>query len=182
MKKKLLLIFFLILSINTFSQDKKYSIELNFPILIGTNFIDENYTGIIDLGFKYRLVKYSFLDSGFSLNGGLYNFNKNDNLNEPFKELYTIQPRIYAEINKWGKFRSSIGIGYSLLKYRTTQFDNGLNVSVGISYNITNDLFLQIRYDMLSKTKEYYLFRKYFYPIVVNGDNESLKIGIGLRL
>ena len=68
MKQNLLVLLLIILSIKSFSQDSKASIELNYSIPIDENFIGKNYNGIVDAGVKYRFANLSFLNIGASFN------------------------------------------------------------------------------------------------------------------
>ena len=49
MKQHLLFSILLIFTINTFSQNSKFSIEANYPITIDNNFLGEDSYGIIHL-------------------------------------------------------------------------------------------------------------------------------------
>lgn len=187
MKKKLLLILLFIFTIKSFSQDSKYSIELNFPIQTGNSFINDNYSGIIDLGFRARFIKTNQMNIGFHLNGSLFKF-KGNARKSTFKTLYIIQPKIYAELNNLERIRPLIGVGYSLMTYRKTgDVDDGINLSLGVSYDIGKNIFLQIQYDIIIATSEYGTkFYSYDPPMplpdVLDSDNNILKIGIGYRL
>ena len=70
MKQKILLALLLLFAIQSFSQNSKLSIEVNFPIPIGDNFLGENYGGIVDAGVKYRFSELRILNIGASINGG----------------------------------------------------------------------------------------------------------------
>lgn len=47
MKRTLITLFLIAFAIKTFSQDYKFSAELNFPYPFDNNFIADNYDGII---------------------------------------------------------------------------------------------------------------------------------------
>ncbi len=55
----------------SFSQDSKFSLEVNYPIPIDENFIGKNLYGIVDLGLKYRFVEFNPVQIGVTLNGGV---------------------------------------------------------------------------------------------------------------
>jgi len=78
MKKLLLLAFVLTFTSKTFSQDSKVSFELNYPIPVGDNFIENGYNGIIDLGVDYKFANLNPVNIGVSLNGGLLKNNVGD--------------------------------------------------------------------------------------------------------
>lgn len=58
MTKKILVPLLLLTTISANCQNSKFSVEVNYPLPLGDNFIKENYQGIVDLGVKYRF--YSF--------------------------------------------------------------------------------------------------------------------------
>ncbi len=182
MKQNLFLVFFLIFAIKSFSQDSKYSIESNYPILTKNTLLKEKYYGVIDLGFRGRFLRADRLNMGFHLNGSFFRHIENIKASS-FKNLYIIQPKIYAEFNNSQKFRPLLGIGYSLMTYRKSgSVDDGVNLSVGFSYNITKVLFLQIQYDSIFWTEEFTDNRRNYLPVVHDSDNQILKLGIGYRL
>lgn len=181
------MIFLVTISIKLYSQESKYSLELNFPIQTGESFINDNYSGIIDIGFRARFWKTNHINLGFHLNGSLFKY-KGTVRESIFKTLYIIQPKIYTELNTLKKIRPLVGIGYTLMTYRKTgDVDDGPNISLGLSYDITNKIFVQVQYDLIIGTSEYGTrFYDYDRPLVLpetlDSDNNILKIGIGYRL
>lgn len=177
----------MLIVISIHSQESKYSIELHFPIQTGNSFINDNYSGIIDLGFRAGFLKTNLFNVGLHLNGSLFQYKGNVRAST-FKTLYVIQPKIYAELNTLEKIRPQIGVGYSLMTYRKTgSVDGGPNISLGVSYDITKKLFAQIQYDMVIGTGEYetrfYNYdRPFILPETLDSDMNILKIGIGYRL
>lgn len=73
--KKILLITLLNFNLVLFSQESKLSIELNYPIPVDNNFIGKNYTGIVDIGGKYKIINKEVINFGIALNAGLLTFN-----------------------------------------------------------------------------------------------------------
>ncbi|NDP27838.1 MAG: hypothetical protein GZ087_10495 [Flavobacterium sp.] len=102
--KNALLLLLLSVSLSSFSQNSKFSLELNYPLPIDNNFIGENYTGIIDLGGKYRIISKDIMNFGFSFNTSLLTFD-NSKINTPQNYkiyAYPIQPKIFFEFKiKW---------------------------------------------------------------------------------
>lgn len=194
MKQKLLLTFMVIFGIKSFSQDSNFSIELNYPIPIDDNLIGRNYNGIIDAGLKYRFVNLDFIDIGASFNAGMYKNTKDDRV-QPFDvTTFIFIPRIYGEFNikSLPKFHPSVGLGYSILNFRadvdrfnnqnnlavsSSENENGINLNLGIAYDITNKLFVQIQYDFIKIGVD-----NEVPDIKFNTNINILKIGLGYRL
>ncbi|UKM65357.1 porin family protein [Flavobacteriaceae bacterium GSB9] len=195
MKQNLLLVFLLIFTIKSFSQDSKFSLELNYPIPIDNNFIGENYNGIIDFGANYRFTNLNHVNIGISFNGGILVNNSSQNSRfQDFKVTsYVIQPRIYGELDLESikKFHPSIGIGYTIMVFdangtndiidgsdlNDTQSDSGFNFNFGIAYDITEKLFTQVQYDFIKLTAD-----SDVPDIKFNTNVNILKIGLGYRL
>lgn len=185
MKKLLFLITVLIFSLKSFSQDSKISLEVNYPIPMGDNFIGEFYDGIADIGIDYKFFNKSAFNLGASLNGGVL-------LNNSFQNVtttaYTVQPRLFGELIVLDKVRPSLGIGYSLIFLNTSGSDNvgtfenndsqeGVNFNLGIAYDITAKFFAQIQYDFIKLGSEDNITNTKF-----NTQVHLLKIGLGYRL
>lgn len=193
MKQKLLLTLLLILTIKTFSQDSKFSLELNYPIPIDKNFVGENYSGIIDLGAKYRFVNLNPINIGVSFNGGIVVNNSNQNNGfQHFKVTsYVIQPRIFGELNLESikKVRPTVGLGYTIMVFEASGTNNGFDVSdasdtssgfnfnFGLAYDITEKLFAQVQYDFIKLGVD-----NDVPDMKYNTNVNILKIGLGYRL
>lgn len=194
MLQKLLIALSLIFTINSFAQDSKFSVELNYPIPMDKNFVGQNYNGIIDLGLKYRFLDLDVLNIGASVNGGLLKTAENSMLNQRDVTAYTIQPRVFAELNiaAVNSLHPSIGLGYSFMIFNGTTIvgdrpgevhstnvsttEGGFNVNLGIAYDITTRFFGQIQYDFIKLgTKDDMPKIKY------NTNVNILKVGLGYR-
>lgn len=192
MKQKLLLILLLILTIKSFSQDSKFSIELNYPIPIDNNFVGENYNGIIDFGAAYRFANLNPLKMGASLNGGI--LVNNSNQNNGFRNFkvtsYVIQPRIFGELNlkSLEKFHPTVGLGYTVMVFNASGTNNGIDVSdgditddgfnfnSGLKYDINEKVFAQVQYDFVKLGVDNDIPDTKF-----NRNINILKIGLGYR-
>lgn len=188
MMQKLFLGILLIFAIKSFSQDSKYSLELNFPIPVDENFIGKNYSGIIDFGAKARFTKLKTVNVGASLNVGMLVNNWTQNVKV---RSYVIQPRVFGElfIKSISNLRPSIGLGYAIMAFNALGSNNGIDVSrlnetqsgldfnLGLSYDITEMLFAQAQFDFIK------LGVKNEIPgIKFNRNINILKIGLGYRL
>ncbi|HSD06753.1 outer membrane beta-barrel protein [Flavobacterium sp.] len=192
MKQKLLALL-LILSIKSFSQDSKLTIEMHYPIPIDQNFIGKSYNGIIDIGAKYRFSEIKNINIGASINGGILVNNTNDNNgNQDFKvKSYLIQPKIFAElkIKSISKLHPSIGFGYTFMVFDVSGTNNGFDVSgssktesginanFGVAYDVTSKIFIDIQYDYVKLNVD-----KEIPNTTFNSEVNLLKVGLGFRI
>lgn len=193
MKQNLLLTLLFILSMKSFSQDSKLSLEMHYPLTMGQNFISKNYDGIIDVGGKFRFSELKNINIGASLNGGILSNNTNDNNgNQDFRvKSYLIQPRIFSElkIESVPKIRPFVGIGYTFMVFKATGTNNGFDVSAsnstesginanfGVAYDITSKIFLDLQFDYVKLNVGNEVPKTAF-----NTNVNLLKVGLGLRL
>ncbi len=163
----------------SFAQDSKLSVELNYPIPIGDNFIKTNYDGIIDVGINYRFIKANLMHIGASINGGIMTSNFGTT-------LYNLQPRVFSELNlkSLPKIHPSIGIGYTFMFFNNSDSDfsltdnqHGINLNLGFAYNIAKKFFAKIQYDFVKLNAE-----DRFLDSTFNTTINILKIGVGYRL
>ncbi|WP_299517413.1 hypothetical protein, partial [uncultured Flavobacterium sp.] len=99
MKLKILIVTIFI-TINSYSQNSKLSLELNYPIPFDNNFIADNYKSIIDVGAKYRFINSKVINMGVALNAGVLYFKNNQSYLQDYKVTnYMIQPKIFGEFN-----------------------------------------------------------------------------------
>lgn len=190
MKQRLLLALLLVFTMESFSQDSNLSIEANYPVLIGDNLIGEHYSGIIDVGAKYRFADYSAINIGASFNGGILVHNSNNEFYDLKVTSYAIQPKIFAELDlkSIAKFHPFVGFGYTFLISNASETINGLDVpdssntksginfNLGIAYDITEKWFAQVQYDFVKFKAE----DGPSDPFITNMN--ILKIGLGFRL
>lgn len=200
MKRTLITLFLVTISVKSYSQDYKFDIELSYINPFDHNFIANNYDGTIDLATKYRFVNSKKIDLGISLNLGL--LKSNYKLDRYYGDLniksYLVQPRIFAEFNL-KKFHPKIGIGYTSMIFNSSVSDfkiailrgnngyrngfsvnntqSGINLNTGLSYDISPRFLIQIQYDyIILSTDEPIINSKY------NTNVNILKFGIGFRL
>lgn len=191
--KKTFLFLLLTISLFSFSQDSKLSVEVNYPLPIDNNFIGKNYTGIIDLGAKYKFLSKDLVNLGFALNTSLLTY-KNSKANSPQNYTvyaYPIQPKIFCEfkLKSNEKLHPYASLGYSFLVFKATGMNNendissfnetqsGINLNFGLAYDITNNLFVNGQYDFIKLNKDD------SFPVSTYNKNVSIvKFGIGLKL
>lgn len=164
--KQLLGLLFLV-SVTTFAQDKKWSVEANYPISIAGDLGNDN-PGIVDLGIKYRFLDFKVAKIGAGFNVGaltdnIQSFDGFDGMSNTtdFRETnWLFQPKIFSEFQILGapKFRPSIGVGYTFINsysegraggetFDNTNTDSGFNFNVGLSYDLSDKFFIQGQYD-----------------------------------
>lgn len=195
--KKLILIALLAIGMQSFGQVTKFSAEASYPLPIDKNFVGDNFTGIADIGFKYRIKNLRVINFGISLNGSYLTdsdtsyFPSVDQTLDYKTSLFIIEPRFFAELNLKGltKLRPSAGIGYAFF-ISDTKFDSntgipndrtsqsGLNINIGLSYDIAKKLYIMAHYDYTNLTQLESGTPKTDY----NTQASILKIGLGLRL
>jgi outer membrane protein W len=192
MRQSLLLAVLFVFTINSFSQNSKFSIEANYPILIDNNFIGEDAYGIIDVGLKYRFIELNPVKIGISINGGVLvdNSNQNKSPQDYLITTYIIQPKMFAEfdIESIEKLHPFLGIGYTFLNFQLSGSNKGIDVSgesdnlsgfglnFGIIYDLTNKMFIHAQYDFTKLNVDDVPDIKF------NTNVNLLKVGIGFRI
>ncbi len=194
MKLKLFFVFLFLISFKIFAQDQKWSVEVNYPISVGVDLSNDN-PGIADLGVKYRFLDLNVVKIGVGLNVGAFH-DRISSFDNPtggiervnFKETnWLFQPKVFAEFQIPGvsKLRPSMGLGYALVRsnfdgallnenFSVRESDGGLNLNIGLSYDLTKNLFFQAQYDYVR-----YNIRN---ENISRNDNLGfLKLGIGFR-
>ncbi|MEO1484168.1 MAG: porin family protein [Bacteroidota bacterium] len=169
MTKHVVLALGLLISICATAQDKKWSIEANYPISIGDELGNDN-PAIIDLGIKYRFTKLGIINIGAGVNAGVFRDNITS-VTEPilfdFDETnWLIQPKVFAEIQvpALPKLRPFVSVGYTVItsKFKgdllegegnvDSSTDGGFNVGFGLSYDVTKNFFILVQYDYVRNT------------------------------
>ncbi|WP_179346361.1 outer membrane protein [Winogradskyella ursingii] len=192
MRQNLCLLFGLIV-FSACAQNSKFNIEVSYPITFGDNFVEQNYNGVVDLGLKYRFADLKVANLGASINAGYLKNSKEDRVQPIDVNLYTVQPRIFAELNlaALAKLHPSAGIGYSVLIFKPqynrtfnaspnedeTLDQSGFNINFGLAYDITNKLFIQARYDFVKINVE-----DNVPDVSYNTNVNVIKIGLGYHL
>lgn len=160
--KKAYLLFLLLFSLNSYSQEyKKWSLEANYPVPADNNFIGRNYLGLVDIGVKYRFLEVAGFRFGAGLNAGILKFNNPDDFEHYLLFCYTLQPKLFVEfvVPNQPEFRPFVYAGYSFMIFRAdgTNYTNdlyyssqtlsGFNIGLGLAYDILDIFFIQLQYD-----------------------------------
>ncbi len=185
----ILLLFSFSLS-HCFSQEKKWSLEVNYPIPVDNNFVGQNFLGIFDIGVKYRFIKTDFLNFGTGLNAGVMKFRNEEDFEYYLLFNYYFQPKLFAElaIEQLPEFRPFGYAGYSFMIFRadgtnytedlyyTSETWSGYNFGLGLVYDISDRVFIQMQYDFTRLKGEN---RNSVSPYHVRVS--LLKAGVGIR-
>lgn len=187
MKTQLLAINMFFLSVVGFAQESKLSLEVNYPIATGNNFIKENYTGVIDIGIRYKFAQPSKVGYGMSLHTSLYS--NETTLAEFFSnKVLSVQPGLFIELDAGSNERFSpyIGVAYNALLFNTDNFlgiresdskiHHGLTGTIGFFFDISTKFYLNGQYS----------YNKVFYKQGASvssffTDISTLKAGVGYR-
>lgn len=192
MPRKIILLVLCLISFESYAQNSKFNIELSYPLPIDDNFLGSNYNGITDLGLRFRFLELDAISIGGSLNIGYFKNSKSDRV-QPFDvNLFTIQPRVFAELNlsTIPKFHPSVGLGYSILNYRIANNqpvlnqnvsnenmnESGFNINAGVAYDISDKIIIIVQYDFVKITLDDNV------PDITENTNINIfKIGLGYR-
>ena len=187
-----IIITFLLISTSLWAQDRKLSLEVNYPITIDRNFVGTNYNGVIDVGFDYIIARSLSFDLGLGLNAGwLANRqNESDNPDSFRANIYTIQPKLYGElvINSIPKLHPQFGLGYSVFIFdisgtfpltnfnQRSETQGGMNFLASLVFDVSERTFIQFQYDFVKLAQEDMIPDTRF-----NNNVNLLKLGLGFR-
>ncbi len=119
----------------------------------------------------------------------------NSNQNNGFRDFkvtsYVIQPRIFGnlDLESIDKFHPTVGLGYTIMVFDASGINNGFDVSdasdtlsgfnfnFGLTYDITEKLFVQAQYDFVKLRVD-----NDVPDLKFNTNVTILKIGLGYRL
>lgn len=185
MTKRLLpILCFVLFALSSNAQNKKWSVEASYPVSVGDEFQLDG-RGKVDLGVRFRFVRFGNFELGGSVNGSLFYDTSIGNGNDEIKlSQFFLQPRLFLETAIPGLeiLRPSLGLGYTREFYSTkgliiggeprdSSFSEGaFNLNIGLSADIFKNWFLQVQYDYIRKDQDLF-----------NPNLGLLKMGIGVR-
>lgn len=195
MKPKIFLILSILALASSFAQEKRWNIETNYTLVPGDGVFGED--NFIDVGVKYRFVKLGIFNLGFGVNGGFSRLNvENTGFENRTDDTYLIQPRFFTEFQIPGftKLRPSLGLGYSFVNTVSDitfsngnedsngVWDQGFNLNLGLSYDISQRFFIQVQYDFIDLTPDEDVPDNIvFLNPPVNGNINNIRLGLGFR-
>ncbi|WP_324024636.1 outer membrane beta-barrel protein [Maribacter sp. BPC-D8] len=205
MKRLLLTSFLVFTAIVLHAQDQKWSVEANYPLILSNNTTPIELNGVLDLGIKYRFVEFGAFKLGASLNASFlknydnftYGSEQGNNVEFDYKaKQFLFQPKIFAEIAIPGlaKLKPQIGLGYAIVvddsylkdgggvQVDESITDSGLNLNLGISYDLSSRFFIQVQYDFLNINRKGENTRNnQTYTYDFNEKIGLIKAGVGFR-
>lgn len=192
MKNKITFILFLFLSLNAIAQDKKFSVEIGYPVSL-----TQNLMGLADGSLKYRFADTQSITIGVS-----YTFNW---LKIPGEGSYTYvgYNQFYHHVGAFGEFKINgaeklhpfIGIGFTLLSQKYSNYNTylaqdlydpnisptkerknstGYNINFGGSYDISSRFYVQTYFHYIKTYRD-------FGSEKVGFNTNLLKVGAGFR-
>lgn len=194
MKKSITLFFLLILNLTTYSQDKKFSIDINYPLAINNSITEVN--GIVDGSFKYRFKEldamtigavYTYdlaterIDSYLSSLKHTYHFNHLGGLIEfkikTVEKLHPFAQAGYTLLTTKSKLRISDSSDPDISEDQTkVENSSGFNLGAGTSYDISERFYLQLYYHYIK------VYSQEDFSKETRGYNyDQLKLGVGYR-
>ncbi|WP_181899413.1 outer membrane beta-barrel protein [Flagellimonas nanhaiensis] len=188
-------IFSLALMSNAQLDNKRVYVGVNYPLAVGDNAFEVVQGGIIDLEAGFDFVALGPVKLGFSTNVMFSEGDPND-LGEPtpFKKSKStlVQPRFNATLDSKAlpKLRPSVGLGYTFqslsndlklgredMGYDEKPSFDGLNVNLGLRYDVISIIYIKAQYDYIRLSKKQgYVDSDFFRNIGL------LKFGIGVRI
>lgn len=190
MKQKLtIFLTMLMMGFLAHAQDKKICVTVAYPLPTGDNFLTD-YTGVADVGVQYRFIKAGPIQLGISANAGYYSWRRTLSTATVKDKSTLIQPRVFGELNlpNLVKFRPFMGIGYTFANFKsvvegasnqppdTKNNFEGINLNLGVAYDITKRFFAHVQYDAVKLSRDDVDMNESFFQ-----NMSILKLGVGLR-
>lgn len=191
MKTNYTLIILFLISLNVFSQDKKFSIEINYPLAISNGI--ENFTGIADASIKYRFAEGELFKYGASLTFDYLKAKLPFNNQDLGRNYFFYHANGFAEmtIPSAEKIHPFVGAGFTYVSYEYEFFravdgfttvetikenDPGFNLKLGIQYDFTSSFFMQSYFHYIRTFN-----KSDFNDETIGVNYNQVKFGVGLR-
>lgn len=194
MKHYFLIFSTLLTLILSHAQERKFSLEANYPLPIDDGFVFQNYTGIADLGLKYRFYETNIVSLGAGVNGGMLvaNFNSYDTKIKTTN--YIIQPKFISEFKlKNSKIHPYASLGWSFMTFvadgsTSPLYDNpikiddsntqsGINLTAGTLFDVSKRVFINFQFDFTNLNKKGNVPNTSYNTQIL-----LLKAGVGFRI
>jgi opacity protein-like surface antigen len=188
--KKLLLFVLIWQSTYYQAQFNTWSFEMNYPLVIDSNFVGQNFNGLLDLGLNYYLHEALNYKISASLHNSLFKDRTEiiDQGTDFNYLLWFIQPRIKVDfiLNNMPKVHPYLGVGYSFMVPFTngntaTFFPEGgktragYNVIVGLNFDFSEKWYANAGYDFVRLSQVGSISNAYLQNVNV------LKLGFGYK-
>ncbi len=191
MKTNYTLLLLILVSLTTYAQDKKFSIEVNYPLAISNGI--ENFTGIADASIKYRFTEGELFKYGASFTfdylKAKYPFNNQDLGRDYF--FYHVNGFAEMTIPSAEKIHPFVSAGFTYVSYEYEYFrgfdgfttietikekDPGFNLKLGIQYDFTSSLFIQSYFHYIRSFN-----KNEFFDETIGVNYNQVKFGLGYR-
>lgn len=193
-RKYLLSLLFCAIITKHFSQEPKLSIDVNLPVLLGQNFLADNYFGVFDLGVAYEFAELNTTKIGAAVNASFLRSTNNATNNNFDVRVYAIQPKIFAKfrLNAIKNLHIKTGLGYALFIFNlvpnanTGQFnlnqgrssnENGINLNTALHYDFAKKFYATVQYDFVKLSTDKSALNNPY-----NTNLNILKLGVGIRI
>lgn len=189
------IIYLLFFTLVSFAQQKKTSLEINYPIPTGNNFIGK-YKGVVDVGAKYRFSDQKDFLFGVSLNVNYLTYSMTTPTINSNTKNFNFQPRLFGELKLKGlpRLHPALGLGYTFMKFSSngdsipvgenpifsfsySENLSGINYNLSISFDFNSKFFAQVQYDgiKINSVPDGVPNTKY------NTSADLIKLGLGYR-
>ncbi|PID69838.1 MAG: hypothetical protein CR985_03735 [Flavobacteriales bacterium] len=192
MKTNYIFILLILMSFTSFAQNKKFSVEANYPLAISNGFEDVN--GIVDASIKYRFAEGELFKYGASFTFDYLKEKLPFNYQDLDKDYFFYHVNGFTEmtIPSAEKIHPFVGVGFTYVICKYEYFNSmdhlfdiaetekeknpGFNFKLGIQYDFTNSFFVQ----------SYFHYIRSFYKSRFNNETiginyNQVKFGIGFR-
>ena len=181
----------LLISFTGFAQDKKFSVEVNYPLATSNGF--ENFTGIASASIKYRFAHGELFQYGASFTFDFLKAKLPYDNRDLDRNYFFYHANGFAEmtIPSAEKIHPFVGAGFTYVSYEYEYFtitgpftsvetinekDPGFNLKLGIQYDFTTSFFMQAYYHYIRAFN-----KNDFNDETIGRNYNQFKFGLGLR-
>lgn len=191
MKTTFFLTALLICGLKTSAQNEKFSVEVNYPLVLSNGSLKSN--GIIDASLKFRFKETNTLHLGAGYIFDYVEASQNVYNNNIKRDYFFHHLNLFTELklDTAKRFRPFFGIGYTLLSGTNeyVHIDNGFlsvknenmtnsgfNFNIGLSYDLLKRFFVQAYFHYIRVFNE-----SPFEDDKIGINYNQIKIGLGYR-
>ncbi|PID68008.1 MAG: hypothetical protein CR968_03805 [Flavobacteriia bacterium] len=187
MKKIYIFLMLFLVSLTVFSQNKKFSVEVNYPLAF-SEFV--KFTGIVDAGLKYQFTTNESINYGASFT---FDYLKADRDRDFVRDYLFFHVNGFSEtiIPSLNKIHVFFGAGFTYVTHDSISFfhtddytdvikdkenDSGFNLKFGAQYDLSSRFFVQSYYHFI-RTYDKSRISDNIFKIHYN----QVKLGVGVR-